>query len=276
MEYVSIVKKERMNKMKDWKEELKEYIEIYSKSEEYRDIKEYIRETNKESNIYLYLRTSTEKQDFGREIIEAYEWLKRHKMEIEIKNIYCDKYTGKRLDREEYSKLRERIKKGDYIIITEISRLGRNWDKIKEEWYNFKKEEINILVMDNEQLCSRLPNEEEETMTVDKKFIQELVFNGILYAACKKIEEVSRTTKDGLKKARLKGKVLGKPRSEYSNRENFIKTLEIMVKDNLGQYKATLQTRYPERTFKKDIKKYYEKYNTKDYKDILERIKKEK
>ena len=47
--------------------------------------------------IYVYLRVSTEKQDFGRQLLEIYKWAKEKNITICIDNIYFDKYTGKKL-----------------------------------------------------------------------------------------------------------------------------------------------------------------------------------
>lgn len=264
--------------MNNYKNEIIEALNLYSKDNDYSDIKNYfVNDDNFNTlykcNLYCYLRVSTTQQEFGRQIIELYEYLKKQNLKICIDNIYCDKFTGKRLNRQAYQSMREIMKKNDYFIVAEISRLGRNWDDIKKEWYKLKSEDINLLVMDFGLLSSPLPNEENETMTIDKKFMQESVFNGVLYAACKKIQEVSTSTKAGLKKAKLQGKKLGKPRNQYSTKENFINTLEKMINENIGQLKACLWTRYPSKSFQNDLKKCYNKYNTKDYQEILNKIK---
>ena len=87
-----------------------------------------------------------------------------------------------------------------------------------------------------------------------------------------KIKEVSDSTKAGLQKARLQGKRIGKPRSKWSSKENFIKTIEYIIQNNVGQVKAALVCKYPSRTFQNDIKKCYDKYNTKDYQEILYKL----
>ncbi len=226
-------------------------------------------------NLYVYLRVSTEKQEFGRQLLELHEWAKKKNTFICIDYIFCDKYTGKTLKRQAYQELKENIKENDYILVTEVSRLGRNWDDIKKEWYKLKADNINLLVMDYDLLSANLPNEQAMIMNVDKKYMQESIFNGILYASCKKIEEVSISTKNGLKKARLQGKVVGKPKGIYNTKENFIKTLDYMITNQVGQDKATMWTRYPVKSFKNDLKKCYIKYNTKDYKEILNKVRKD-
>lgn len=172
--------------------------------------------------------------------------------------------------------MRKHTQKGDYILVSELTRLGRDWDAIKKEWYLLKAQNINILITDFKDLSSPLPTEEQTVMNIDKKFMQELTFNAILYASCKKLEEVSRTTKAGIKKARLEGKRIGKPRGKKCSKENFMRTLKYMVNNNVGQKIATRKTGYSERTFKRDMQKCYNIYNTRDYKQILDKLQGEK
>lgn len=261
--------------------EILEFLELFSKDENYQDIKDYITTENDfynqyNSNLYAYIRVSTEKQEFGRQIIELYKWLKNKNVKICVDFIYCDKYTGKKLTREEYQKLRNKLKNNDYLIISELNRLGRNWDNTKKEWQFLSENNINVIVLDNELLSAKLPNEPQNAITLEYKFIRDIVFNAINYVASKKIEEVSRSTKAGMEKAKMQGKQIGRLRSEWATKENFIKTLKVMVDNNYGQYKAALSTHYPQTTLMRDLKKCYKKYNTKDYKKILEELEKEK
>ncbi len=230
---------------------------------------------NYKCHLYVYIRVSTECQDFGRQILELYKWAKNKNITICIDYIYCDKYTGKKLNRKQYEEVHDLLQNNDYLIVSELSRLGRNWDNTKKEWQFLTEKNINVIILDNEMLSAKFPNEKQETITLEYKFLRDIVFNAINYVACKKIEEVSRSTKAGIEKARLQGKQIGKPRTDKSSKENFINTLEKMINENIGQNKAVLKTRFPRETFKKDLKKCYEKYNTKDYKIILDNLKKE-
>lgn len=228
---------------------------------------------NYECHLYVYIRVSTENQDFGRQILELYEWAKKKNITICIDYIYCDKYTGKKLTRKQYEEMHNLLQENDYLIVSELSRLGRNWDNTKKEWQFLIDKNINAIILDNTMLSAKLPNEKQEVVTLEYKFVRDIVFNAINYVASKKIEEVSTSTKAGLQKAKLRGQKLGKPRSNKSTKENFIKTLEYMLNNHVGQSKATLLCNYPKDTFQKDIKKCYIKYNTKDYQIILNKIK---
>lgn len=223
--------------------------------------------------LYVYIRVSTEKQEFGRQIIELYKWAKEKNIKICINYIFCDKYTGKRTTREQYEKMHDSLQENDYLIVSELNRLGRNWDNTKKEWQFLTDKNINTIILDNAMLSAKLPNEKQEAITLEYKFIRDIVFNAINYVASKKIQEVSASTKAGLEKAKLQGKQLGKPRGEYNTKENFINTLEKMINENIGQTKACLYTRYPSKSFQNDLKKCYNKYSTKDYQEILEKIK---
>lgn len=235
-------------------------------------VKENIFQQLYRCDLYIYIRISTEKQEFGRQLIELYDWAKKKDLTICVDFIYCDKFTGKSLKRDSYEKLRKAVKENDYIYVSEVSRLGRNWDEVKKEWYKLKSENINLLVGDFGLLSSPLPNEENEDMTVDKKFIQELTFNGVLYAACKKIEEVSNSTKAGLKRVKATGIKLGRPTSEKNNFENFLNTLRVQLEENVGQRKACLITRFPFASYQNYLKEYYNRFNTKDLSKILKNL----
>ena len=255
-------------------------IILFSNNQEYKDIKEYITTDNDfynkyNCNLYVYLRVSTEKQEFGRQIIELYKWLKENNIKININNIFCDKYTGKKLTRENYIRLKDKLKNGDYLIISELNRLGRNWDNTKKEWQYLSDNIINVIILDNKLLSANLPSENKSELTLENKFIRDIVFNAINYVASKKIEEVSKSTKAGMEKARLSGKQIGRSRTSLASKDNFIKTLELMVNNDIGQYRATTITKYPKSTFTRDLCLYYKKYDTKNYKTILKQLSEE-
>ena len=80
--------------------------------------------------FYGYKRVSTERQDIGRQTDALNNFQKEHN--ITIDEVFTDYYTGKTFNRENYIKLKQVIKNGDYLIVKEVDRLGRNWDGIKK------------------------------------------------------------------------------------------------------------------------------------------------
>ena len=92
---------------------------------------------------YGYVRVSTAKQRVDRQLSAM------HKQGIEKKNIYIDKITGVNFDRPKYLKLIKKLKKDDVIFIKSIDRLGRDYDKIIEQWrFLVKEKEVNMIVID--------------------------------------------------------------------------------------------------------------------------------
>ncbi len=260
----------------------KEYIE---------EIKQFINENNMNDifieenqfynlyncHLYVYIRVSTESQDFGRQILELYEWAQKKGIKIYIDHIFCDKYTGKKTTRKQYEEMHNLLRENDYIVVSELNRLGRNWDNTKKEWQFLIDKNINTIILDNTMLSAKLPNEKQEVITLEYKFVRDIVFNAINYVASKKIEEVSRSTKDGLKKAKLKGNFPGRPSPNTdSSKENLINTLKLCINENIGYRKACLQTRYPIGSLTLKLKQIREEYNVKNISEILEILEKEK
>lgn len=228
---------------------------------------------NNNINYYAYFRVSTNKQKIDRQEDALKEWKKQNNITIQESNIFTDYYTGKTFNRENYQKLMEIIKPNDYLIVKEVDRLGRNWDGIKDEWKRLHDNNINIIIIDLPILSDTLPDQKSPLDTLETKLIKEQLLELMCYSAQKEREKISQRTKEGLKATREKGTQLGKPRNKYSTKENFINTLEYILNNNVGQLKACLWTRYPSKSFQNDLKKCYDKYNTKDYQEILIKIK---
>lgn len=224
-------------------------------------------------NYYAYFRVSTNKQKIDRQADSLKEWQIANNIEIPENNVFIDYYTGKTFNRENYQKLMKMIKPNDYLIVKEVDRLGRDWDGIKAEWKRLHDNNINIIIIDLPILSDTLPNQKSPLDTLETKLIKEQLLELMCYSAQKEREKLSQRTKEGLKATRLKGTRLGKPKGQYNTKENFIRTLEKMIYEHIGQDKATMWTRYPVKSFKNDLKKCYIKYNTKDYQEILIKIK---
>lgn len=79
--------------------------------------------------IYGYARVSTRGQDkYGNSLEVQENLLKEHGASI----IYCDIFTGAKIDRPELSKLKAILSKGDVLVVTKLDRLGRSLSKTSE------------------------------------------------------------------------------------------------------------------------------------------------
>ena len=258
-------------KRKKWAEEIKIFINDNNMQDVFTNENIFYNLYN--CNLYVYIRVSTEKQDFGRQLLELYNWAKKHNIKIYIKNIFFDKFTGKKITRDGYQTVREELKKGDYFITTNLNRLGRNWDEIKKEWYNMETNHINRIILDNENLSVELPNEEKQEISLSRKFIQDISFSAVLYSACQKIQEVSETTKDGRKKAAAKGHFPGRPAAKNSKIETFIKILKLQIEDGLTSDEAIKKVKMPRNTYFVWLRKYKNDYKVNTIQEVYNILK---
>lgn len=215
------------------------------------------------SKTYCYIRISTDKQEYDRQI-------QIFKDKGYINGVNCEyieeTFTGTKTKRPEFDKLIKKMGKGDTLICESLSRLSRGGviktlDLITEF---IQKKQINVIIL----------KENFNLLAGEKPDANTNLLLGI-FSVLGQFERdlISERTKEGLKAVKTKGTRLGKPKGQYNTKENFINTLEKMINENIGQAKACLWTRYPSKSFQNDIKKCYVKYNTKDYKEILKRIK---
>lgn len=214
------------------------------------------------SKTYCYIRISTDKQDY----IRQENILKENGY---IDGVNCEyvteTFTGKTKNRPVVRAIIEKLKPNDNIVATELSRIARSvkdFNELLDEIMNIKKANVKII----KENFNLLANGRMDAMT-------KLILNITSAFAEFERDIIADRTREALKAKQKNNVILGKPRGEKSSKNNFIKTIELMVNDEIGQRKAAMMTGYPERTFKKDLKKCYDKYKTKDYKKILKAIK---
>ena len=221
--------------------------------------------------IYCYIRISTDKQEYSRQkqIFETKGYVNGSNCE------YIEEtYTGTKTSRPIFDDLiNNKIKEGDTLVVESLTRLSRSGvirtlDLITNLIQNKK---INVYVIKESFYLNAGEKPDANTnlllgiFSVLGQFERDLL---------------SERTKEALKAKKINGtnsgNPLGRPRDIYSTKQNFVKTLSIMVKDNIGQKKAITKTNYPIASFKNDLRRCYKKYNTKDYEEILKRVKEDK
>lgn len=141
--------------------------------------------------IFGYARVSTLDQKLDRQIDKLTEY------GVHKANIYQEKITGTKKSRPELDRLLEDIQEGDTVLITELTRLGRS-----------TRDLINI----SEQLQSKgveliSLKENIDTTTATGK----AMFGMLSVMAQFERDLISERTKEGLKSARARGRVGGRP-----------------------------------------------------------------
>lgn len=83
---------------------------------------------------YGYIRVSSRDQNPDR------QYLALENAEVNRKNIFIDKISGRDFSRPSYRKMIRKLKKGDVLVVKSIDRLGRNYGEILEQWRYLTKE----------------------------------------------------------------------------------------------------------------------------------------
>ena len=202
------------------------------------------------NNYFIYQRVSTEKQTVERQESAIGEYCKENNIIVPTENIYSDVITGKTIKRKNYQAMKERITKGDVLILLDLDRLGRSWDIIKEEWTDLTERIGAYIVIVNCPMINALPDK-SGTISTDRRLIQTVMFELLCYMSQREVEKISQRTKEGLQAKREQGVKLGRP-TTYTKEDND-KILELAAKGlsqraiakelnvSLGKVNATLK-----------------------------------
>lgn len=150
--------------------------------------------------VFGYIRVSTREQNIERQLISLQQ------AEIERKNIYIDKQSGKDFQRPAYKKMMRRVREGDLIVVKSIDRLGRDYQEIMEQWRIITQEKkADIRIQDMPLL--------DTTKTKDLlgTFISDIVLQLLSFVAENERNNIRQRQAEGIAAAKAKGVRFGKP-----------------------------------------------------------------
>lgn len=187
---------------------------------------------------YGYVRVSTKEQNIDRQLVEMYA------QGLNDKTIFIDKQSGKDFERDEYQKLKKKLKSGDLLIIKSIDRLGRNYDMIIEEWRTL----VNDMNVDIQVLDMPLLDTRTEGKNLVGKFISDIILQILSFVAENERENIKKRQAEGIRIAKEKGKHLGRPKIEippnFSQVANQYKKKEITLTEALLSLKMNRSSFY--------------------------------
>jgi Site-specific recombinases, DNA invertase Pin homologs len=179
---------------------------------------------NLKSMILGYARVSTDEQNLDRQI----DALNKYGVDI----LFNEKMSGTKRERPELNKLIERISAGDTVVIESLSRLGRSTKDLIELMELFNTRGVNLVSL----------KESIDTSSSTGK----LLFTLMSALAQFERDLISERTVEGLKAARVRGRMGGRPRINeeavrkavklYNTKQYSLKEIEKMT----GVKKSTL------------------------------------
>lgn len=126
--------------------------------------------------IYFYARTSTKKQKIESQIEMAIE------LGIKPKNIYKEQITGTGAKREEWEKLKNKVKNGDIIVFQSIDRMSRNSVQGVKDYFYLLEKGVNVEFIMEKHLNSKLYFEKLKNVSLvnsDDELLNSTVLKGV-------------------------------------------------------------------------------------------------
>jgi DNA invertase Pin-like site-specific DNA recombinase len=130
------------------------------------------------------------------------------KMEIDPRDIFIDKQSGKDFDRVQYQLLKRIMRKGDVLYIYSLDRFGRNKEEILQEWNDITKNiQADIVVLDMPLLDTTQFKDSLGT------FIADLVLQILSWMAEEERERIRKRQREGIDLALQNGVAFGRPKA---------------------------------------------------------------
>lgn len=177
--------------------------------------------------VFGYARVSTEEQNLDRQI----DQLKRYGAD----EIIQEKITGTKVDRPQLNRLMDKLRSGDIILITDLTRLSRSTKDLFNLVELIEKKGVNIKSLKESWLDTTTPQ-------------GKLMFTFIAGISQFERDLISQRTKEGLIAARARGRVGGRKSKLDSKKKKAIYDLyqakETPVKDICSTFDISKPTMY--------------------------------
>ena len=194
-------------------------------------------------STYGYVRVSSRDQNEDRQLDAL------RGMEIEERNTFIDKQSGKDFERPQYKRLVRKVRREDLICIKSIDRLGRNYTEIQEQWrYLTKEKGADIVVLDMPLLDTRRGKDLMGT------FLSDIVLQVLSFAAENERTNIRQRQAEGIAAAKARGVRFGRP--QIIMPEYFGKTVRSWERKEITVEEAVRRCGVSESTFYRRLREY--------------------
>lgn len=156
--------------------------------------------------IFGYVRVSTKEQNLERQIRALLDYEK----DLKKDNIYTDKQSGKDFNRDNYLKLKEKLRHGDILIIKELDRLGRNKKMVLDELKYLKDLGVRVKILDVPTTLIDLDSFGNEVANAMMEMINNLLIEVLSTIAEQERVKIKQRQAEGIAIAKQQGKYKGR------------------------------------------------------------------
>lgn len=201
------------------------------------------------NKVYAYCRVSTYSQSLERQIIAVKEYAKANGLTIDDRDIIQDTASGKNFERDGYRLLTEKLlRPGDYLIVKELDRFGRNYEEIRSQWRKLCDMGINLIIIDTPLLNTA------EKSSLERDLISNIIFELLSYVAASERNKILQRQKEGIAAAKGRGVHFGRPAIKIP--DNFAEVLAKWKGGEITTKKAMMVTNLSHSSFYRLVAKY--------------------
>jgi len=172
-----------------------------------------------------YARVSTEEQNLDRQIDALVKY------GVDNRNIYKEKITGTKMDREHLNKMLSELQAGDIVVIADLTRISRSTKDLLEIIEKIKDKGASIKSIKDTWLDTTSDNPYNSFLLTVMSGLSQL-----------ERDLISQRTKEGLASAKARGRVGGRPNKSndksdlvYMLMDQNYKIKDIVDKTGLGR-----------------------------------------
>lgn len=165
--------------------------------------------------IWAYYRISTDKQDYNSQKLGVLDYCNRNGLIID-KEVIDEGVSGcvKAKDRK-LNKIIQKAEKGDWLIVSELSRLGRSTIDVLETCRTFGKKGVNVYLV-------------KQSIKLDESPMGKMILAILSAFAEMERDLIVQRSKEGIERARQQGKKLGRPRGFHYRKLKFEEVLHLV------------------------------------------------
>ena len=163
--------------------------------------------------VYGYHRTSITEQHLDRGVAAIGAYCETN--HLELADLYTDQQTGKNFDRPEYKFMRNRLLKGDTLIISELDRLGRNKEDTLKELRFYKDKGVIVRILEIPTTLTDYSNLQDDMASMIMQTINNMLIEMYAVFAQAEMQKREKRQREGIQAMKERGEwdKYGRPRA---------------------------------------------------------------